>query len=291
GGRGAGRGGEAGAAAAGDPPAAGDPAAAGEAGGGRGGGGGGGGGQNAATSFGIVTLAGASSTVNGVAPSLSRDGRFVSWIVRAGAATAGGDQRLLVAPADNTATPVELHKGSDRLDAPSLAPDGSRVVFQMMTADDWELFVVNRDGKGERRVTREIQHDVLPQFLGSDRLLAMMGEPRHRRSYVYELEATPGPVPAMKRMRVFHNNTVRTIAPEYVWVPSADGSKLLIVAERDGDTVSPERGVYLVDLATKVTAPDVIARIDASLKAERTLRDNGKRMFGPIAADVAKITA
>jgi hypothetical protein len=291
GGRGGGRGGEPGA-AAGDPAATGDPAAAGEAGGGRGGGGGGGGGgQNAATSFGIVTLAGASSTVTGVAPALSRDGRFVSWVVRAGAANAGGEQRLLIAPSDNTATPIELHKGTDRLDAPSLAPDGSRVIFQMMTSDDWELFVVNRDGKDERRVTREIQHDVLPQFLGSDRLLAMMGEPRHRRSYVYDLAASAGPVPAVRRMRVFHNNTVRTIAPEYVWVPSADGARLLIVAERDGDTVSPERGVYLVDLAAKVSTSDVIARIDANLKAERALRDNGKRMFGPIATEVAKVTA
>ena len=40
-------------------------------------------------------------------------------------------------------------------------------------------------------------------------------------------------------------NTVRTIAPEYEWVASADGSKIMIVSERDGDTVSPERAVYL----------------------------------------------
>jgi hypothetical protein len=40
-------------------------------------------------------------------------------------------------------------------------------------------------------------------------------------------------------MRLFHNNTVRTIAPEYEWVANRDGNKVLIVAERDGDTVSP----------------------------------------------------
>ena len=52
---------------------------------------------------------------------------------------------------------------------PCLSPDGSRVAFQMMPRDDWEIFTVNRDGTGETRVTREIQHDLLPQFLDADR--------------------------------------------------------------------------------------------------------------------------
>ncbi len=45
-----------------------------------------------------------------------------------------------------------------------------------------------------------------------------MGEPRHRRSYLYDL-------PSMKRTRLFHNNTVRTIAPEYSWTPAPDGTR------------------------------------------------------------------
>ena len=270
----------------GAPPAG----APGGAGGGRGGGGGGV--NNAPTTFGIVTLAGASTIVNGLSPALARDGRSVAWVTRSGPATGGGEQKLLVAAVDALSTPVELHKGLERLDAPALAPDGGRVAFQMMTGDDWEIYVIGRDGTGETRITREIQHDILPQFLGSDRLVGMIGEPRHRRSYVYALAAaTASPVPSFTRQRLFHNNTIRTIAPEYVWVPAGDGTKLLIVAERDGDTVSPERGVYLVDLAKKVSAADVTARIDAQLKAERTLREDGKRLFAPIAADVAKVTA
>ena len=267
-------------------------AAGGGGAGGGGGGGGGGGFNNAPTSFGIVTLAGTSTTINGLSPALARDGRSVTWLTRAGPATGGGEQKLLVAAIDALSSPVELHKGLERLDAPALAPDGSRVAFQMMTGDDWEIYVIGRDGKGETRITREIQHDILPQFLGADRLLGMIGEPRHRRSYVYQLTpATVSPVPAFTRQRLFHNNTIRTVAPEYVWIPAGDGTRLLIVAERDGDTVSPERGVYLVDLTRKVTAADVTARIDAQLKAERALRDNGKRLFAPIASDVARITA
>ncbi|HET7695817.1 MAG TPA: M20/M25/M40 family metallo-hydrolase [Vicinamibacterales bacterium] len=263
-------------------------AAAGE---GRGGGGGGGAALNAPSAFGIVTLAGVSTTVTGVAPAISRDGRYVAWIVRAGAATSGGEQTLLVAPTDAPGSPIEVRKGSQRLDAPALSADGSRVVFQAMAKDDWELFVAGRDGKDEIRVTREIQHDIVPQFLGPGRLLAAIGEPRHRRSYLYDI--TPGSETAaakVTRTRLFHNNTVRTIAPEYAWVASGDGSKLLVVAERDGDTVSPERGVYLMDLAARVSAADLKSRVAASLAAERHLRDTGRKMFAPIAADVATVT-
>lgn len=260
--------------------------------GGGGTGGGGGGGFNAPTAFGVLTIGGSATAITGVAPALSRDGRTVSWVVRMGPATGGGEQRLLIAAADNLAAPIELHKGLERLDAPALAADGSRVAFQMMINDDWEIFVVNRDGKNETRITREIQHDLLPQFAGSGRLIGMIGEARHRRSYLYDLTpASASAVPSFTRRRLFHNNTIRTIAPEYVWATAGDGTKLLIVAERDGDTVSPERGVYLVDLSRTVSAAEVIARIDANLKAERALRANGTRVFAPIAAEVAKVTA
>jgi hypothetical protein len=259
---------------------------------GTGGGGGGRGGANATTAFGIVTLAGASTPMNGVAPALSHDGRYVAWIARPGAVAAGGEQRLLVAPSDALGSAVELRKGTERLDAPALAPDGSRVAFQAMARDDWELFVVGRDGKEETRVTREIQHDLLPQFLGPHRLLGMIGEARHRRSHLYDAaKSADGAATVFRRSRLFHNNTVRTIAPEYVWVPSPDGTRLLIVAERDGDTVSAERGVYLMDLTSRVSVADLKARVAANLTAEVALRAEGKRLFAPIAADVAKVTA
>ena len=70
----------------------------------------------------------------------------------------------------------------------------------------------------------------------------------------------------------------------------SSSARLLIVAERDGDTVSPERGVYLVDLKQTVNAAEVLARIDRNLAAERALRETGQRMFAPIAAEVATIT-
>ena len=134
------------------------------------------------------------------------------------------------------------------------------------------------------RLTREIQHDLAARFLTDDTILAVLGEGRHRRSYLYDVDT-------LKRRRLFHNNTVRTIAPEYEWQASADGSKVLIVSERDGDTVSPERAVYVVDLDRRVSKSDVVARLGTSLAAERTLHAHGERMFGPIADETRAAVA
>jgi len=83
-------------------------------------------------------------------------------------------------------------------------------------------------------------------------------------------------------MRLFHNNTVRTIAPEYEWVANGDGTRLLVVAERDGDTISPERGVYLVDLTKRVTKEALIKRLDDNLASERALRAKAEAQFKPV---------
>jgi Tol biopolymer transport system component len=250
------------------------------AGGGRGGGGRAGGPGAAPATFDVLSLAdGRTTTVNGSAPAFSRDGASFAYIAREGAET-----RLMIARTIDPAAAVVVRKGPERIEAPALSRDGSRVAFQMMPKEDWEIFTMNRDGTGEARVTREIQHDVAPIFLREDRILAAMGEPRHRRSYLYDL-------PAMTRTRLFHNNTVRTIAPEYSWTPSPDGTKVLIAAERDGDTVSPERGVYLTDLSTRVTREEVRARVKANLDGEQALIAKGKRMYAPIAADVNRVVA
>jgi len=81
---------------------------------------------------------------------------------------------------------------------------------------------------------------------------------------------------------------VRTIAPEYEWVPSPDGTKLLVVAERDGDTVTPHRHLWCIDLTREVTVPELSRRVQQSREAERRLRANGERIFAPIAADVRR---
>ena len=245
-------------------------------GGGRGGRGGG----AASQTFHVLTIADAKTTsVEGSAPAFSADGASLAYISRS-----GNENRLLIAPVANPADAAVVRVGPERIDSPAFSPDATRIAFQIMPKEDWEIHVIGRDGKEESRVTREIQHDLFPHFLGNDRLLGMIGEGRHRRSHLYDLSTG-------KRTRIFHNNTVRTIAPEYVWVPSSDGQKLLIVAERDGDTVSVERGVYLVDLSRRVTRDDLRARVRSNLTTEQALRSRTQKMFAPIAADVRKVVA
>jgi len=274
------------------------PQEAGTAGGagraGRAGGAGGAGGAGTAgaaggvaqPSFAIVDLSSHRiSTVIGMAPALSADGKTLAYIARD---ETGYD--LMIGPIVGAQTSVK--RTTLRLDAPALSADGSRVAYQQMLEHDWEIFVADRDGTGEQRVTREIQHDILPRFLTNDRLLALVGEPRHRRSYVYELSRfdadrrLPG-----ARIRLFHNNTIRTIAPEYQWSPSPDGQQILVGAERDGDTVSPQRGVYLVDLRRTVSKSALVERLRANLKSETALKAAGTHAFAPIAAEVRRVLA
>jgi hypothetical protein len=262
---------------------AGAPGGAGGAAAGRGGaaagGGRGGAGQGAGPSFAIVNLTtGKTASIQGSAPSFSADGKTLVYVARI-----GEDSQVLLGP------PVELpqkaavvKKSASRLDAPSLTADGRRVAFQEMARDDWEVVVANADGTAEERLTRDVQHDLLPRFLGPDRLLTVVGEARHRRSFVHDLKTR-------SIARLFHNNTVRTIAPEYQWVTSNDGNQLLIAAERDGDTVSPARGVYLMDLRQKVSKAHLLARLRENLAGETRLRAGAVSAFAPIAADVKRV--
>lgn len=264
------------------PAAAGGPGGgrAGGPGGGRAGGPGGGGRQ-----FALLSLAdGTTRTFTGWSADFSADGSTLAFVSQAGT-----DYSVQVLKPGAKAEPVTVRKSQERIASASLSPDGSRVAFDMpfMPTRNTEIFCVNSDGTGEVRVTREIQPDRAPRFLTADALVAVKGEPRHSRSYLYDLAGTGATGPAVPAgRRLFHNNTIRTIAPEYEWVPSSDGRHLLIVAERDGDTISPARGVYLLDLGTKISKQDLLRRIDRDLVAERDLRRRGVAIFQPIFAKV-----
>jgi len=251
------------------------------------------------TRFGVLDLAtGAARTFDGTSASPSADGRWIVFMGR------DGDETTVNRVAtDGRSEPTVVTRTTLPLTNPAISPDGSRVAYSAMPREDWEIYVVPAAGGDEVRITREIQHDIVPHFLSNGRMLALIGEPRHRRSYLYDLSEAAQPEGTAENMarsalpgtpgrtRLHHNNTVRTVAPEYEWVPSPDGSKVLITADRDGDTISPERGLYLLDLTRTITKSDLLARIEASLAAERRLRENGERAFGPIRADVVAAVA
>ena len=195
-----------------------------------------------------------------------------------------GETVINFLPLDGSSNSVEIFRTNQTIGSPQISPDGRHVTFHMMTKDDYEVYVVNSDGGGElKRLSYEIQHDRYPRFITNDLVLAAKGEGRHQRSYLYDINSG-------KTVKLFHNNTVRTIAPEYQWESSSDGSKLLIVAERDGDTISPERGVYLLDLNRKVSKSELLERIETNLTAELDLRERGEKMFMQIFDDVKSVT-
>lgn len=254
--------------------APGQPAAAG---GGRAGGGRAGGQGGAVASFSVLTLAtGATRTIPGTGATMSADGGTIAWITRT------ADAYTLTTSPTLTDQPTVVRTGRERLEAPALSPDGTAVAYQLMQFTDWEIYVSR--GTTHQRVTRDIQHDLLPRFLTNTTLLGMMGEARHRRAQVYDL--TTG-----TRRRLLHNNTIRTVVPEYSWQPSADGRRILTVADHDGDTISPERGLYLTDLSRTVTAAEVIARLERNLAHETELRTRTTRMFEPLAGSVRRVLA
>lgn len=230
--------------------------------------------------FGVMGLDGVKGPERvGTSPAVSRNGRRVVFLDRV-----ADSVTIKVAAIDSVGAGRVVAAGPvGRIANPSLSPDGSQVAYQRMPADDWELYLTTATGP-ERRVTEEIQDDLTPVFLSEHRLLALMGERRHRRSYLYDLDTG-------RRIRLFHNNTVRTVAPEYDWVPSPDGTRLAIVADRDGDTVSPERGLYLTDLDRRVTRGRVLDRLEANLEAEDDLRARGTASFAPIAGLVRQAVA
>lgn len=235
-------------------------------------------GDDQPTRFGIVDATTRTVTlIEGTSPTFSADGQTLAYLARS-----GQENRLMLMPVGGSAT--VLLRTPDRLAAPTFSPDGRRLAYQKMTRDDWEIYLVHRDGGQETRLTREIQHDVLPRFIAPDLLLAMVGEPRHRRSYLYDLSTG-------RRTRLFHNNTVRTISPEYAWAVSPDGKKILIEADRDGDTVSPEHGVYLVDLDRKVTKADLIARLERNLTSETALQNRVGEMYRPLVEEIRRTVA
>jgi Tol biopolymer transport system component len=193
------------------------------------------------------------------------------------------EKTLSVVALNNTANTYEIIRTKNRLSDASLSPAGTKVAFSMVEQSDYEVYVSNLSGK-VTKVSHEIQHDRFPKFLDEDRLIAAKGEGRHRRSFMYHLESG-------KVTKLFHNNTVRTFAPEYQWEIDPTGSKILIVSERDGNTISPERGIYLLDLNKKITKKTLLDRIDSNIKSEQYLKENGERIYANIMTDVKKVVA
>jgi hypothetical protein len=219
----------------------------------------------------VMSLAdGKTKSFTGSSPSFAVDGSALVFVGQDGT-----DSTLNYLKLDGELSPAVFKKSSDRIGSAAIAPDGSGIVFEMIYTRNGEIFYIQSDGKNEVRVSREIQPDRAPRFLTMTQVIAIKGEPRHSRAHLYDLKT-------LKNIQVFHNNTLRTISPEYEWVADPSGTRLLVGAERDGDTISGKRGIYLVDLTRKISTDELLARLNRNLAAEKALRVWGAKTFAPI---------
>ncbi|CAN5403952.1 hypothetical protein BH23BAC3_BH23BAC3_18880 [soil metagenome] len=176
-----------------------------------------------------------------------------------------------------------LVSSEDPLQHPALSPDGSKLAFMIRSGISWDIHLVHTENGTEEPLSYDIQHELFPHFLDDERVLGMMGEARHRRSHIYDVNTK-------EFYRLFHNNSVRTVSMEYEWEPSPDGRHLLIVAERDGNTISPEQGVYLVRIGERVSQDSLLNRLKQNLENERNLREKAETMYEPIYDTVKEAT-
>jgi len=222
---------------------------------------------------------GSETIFEGVAPLLSADGSTLAYQTAAGDTTRFHIRRLGAPDSSYT-----VHSTTATVRSPALSPSGRHLAFNQQPVISWQVYLTDTETGDTRQFSRDIQHELFPHFLSDDRLLAKMGEFRHRRSHVYD-------VATGAFHRLFHNNTIRTVAMEYEWVPSQAGDRLLIRAARDGNTISEEEGIFLVDLTTRISEDTLRDRIAEQLAAEHALRADAEAMFAPIRQRVAAATA
>jgi hypothetical protein len=215
----------------------------------------------------------------GEGPVLSQNGATLAFMQ-----SDNGEDRIYTVSLDHPGEEADERVASaDPVQHPALSPDGSTLAYMLREGISWDIHLVHLDDGSHDRLSYDIQHELFPHFLNDNTVLAKMGEARHRRSHIYDVESKDF-------HRLFHNNTIRTVSMENDWTPSPDGNHLLIVSERDGNTISPEQGVYLVRIGERISNADLVERLEKNLQSEKDLRDHAETIYEPIFDDVRDAT-
>jgi hypothetical protein len=215
----------------------------------------------------------------GQAPVISKSGNRLAFLKP-------GDREnsiYSVEISENAGEATEMVSSSDPIQHPALSPDGSKLAYMLREGISWDIHMVHTEDGSHERLSFDIQHELFPHFLNNDQVLGMMGEARHRRSHMYDVNTK-------EFYRLFHNNSVRTVSMENDWEPSSDGNYLLIVAQRSGNTIAPEQGVYLVRIGDRISKEVLIERLQENLESEQQLLAKAEEMYAPIFDQVKAAT-
>jgi hypothetical protein len=108
------------------------------------------------------------SPVVGQSPSWLPDGRILY------SGCLGDDCGILVTRADGSG-PRQVAAGSGETN-PEASPDGRQVVFMSQRDGNWEIYAVNVDGTGLRRLTQDRANDGLPTWSPDGRYIAFVSD-------------------------------------------------------------------------------------------------------------------
>jgi Tol biopolymer transport system component len=176
------------------------------------------------------------------APSWSPDGTHIAFISGRGGGLA------IYTMDDNGTRPVRLTAASDQanLGSPAWSPDGTRIAF-VSTRDfsegSFEIYVINIDGTGEKRLTHNAAIDGDPAWSPDSTRIAFTSTRTNPNGSIYVMNADG------TNQKLVTSNEGSDSAPN--WSP--DGRWLAFASLRDG-----KLGIYVMDASGSHQTPVVI---------------------------------
>ena len=149
--------------------------------------------------------------MTGSGATISADGRTVAWLNR------NGDVCELTTAAVAGAGAPKVVRSERRIDAPGPLARRHAVAYQAMTNIDWEIYVADQAGTHSAVDARHSARRPAAIPAGRESCSAMMGEPRHRRSHVYDV-ATGARAAALREQHHPHDHARVHLAAERGWV-------------------------------------------------------------------------
>src|SRR5205814_6618692 len=87
-----------------------------------------------------------------------------------------GPPNIFIQNIYETLPPLELTKNAGNNVTPTWSPDGTRLCFASNRDGNFELYVVNRDGSGLRRLTNHPGADITPSWSPSGTQIAFTSD-------------------------------------------------------------------------------------------------------------------